>query len=343
MKTIAILSCLVFNIFQFPRTAIPRIDGDFSDWEQVPAQYSVSTESLQDDSGRYAVPAPETLDITVKVGWVKGLNRLYFYYEAKDNYWDFSRHSIKNDTFELVVDGDMSGGPHVAALRPDPENVSQAEYFFSTQNCHAQNYHIMTPAEPWKSWAMIWGPQQWLKEFPYSNCAYSYDFKPGEPGVLKMEFYITVYDYADPAGPEKSVESKLDEGHLIGLCWAVIDFDGGESKDGFWNLSPEHTMYGNASHERIFRLCPLEDVKPSPIQAAFSISVEKGSRTAHFSDESTGTITSRLWEFGDGTTSADKNPTHCYAGTRNQYTATLTVRGPEGESVCCKVREVCVW
>ena len=25
-----------FKVFQFPRNAIPRIDGDFSDWEIVP-------------------------------------------------------------------------------------------------------------------------------------------------------------------------------------------------------------------------------------------------------------------------------------------------------------------
>ena len=35
-------------------------------------------------------PDPKDLDIKVKVGWVKGLNRLYFLYEAYDNYWDFA-------------------------------------------------------------------------------------------------------------------------------------------------------------------------------------------------------------------------------------------------------------
>ena len=30
-----------YKVFQFPRTAIPRIDGDFSDWEIVPDSYSV--------------------------------------------------------------------------------------------------------------------------------------------------------------------------------------------------------------------------------------------------------------------------------------------------------------
>ena len=39
-------------------------------------------------------------DLDVKVGWVKGLNRLYFLlYEAYDNYGDFDEHSRHNDIF----------------------------------------------------------------------------------------------------------------------------------------------------------------------------------------------------------------------------------------------------
>ena len=44
----------------------------------------------------------------------------------------------------------------------------------------------------------------------------------------------------------------------IGLCWAVIDWDAHPaSKDGFWHLSDEHTMYGNASYLRKFKLMPI--------------------------------------------------------------------------------------
>jgi PKD repeat protein len=51
----------------------------------------------------------------------------------------------------------------------------------------------------------------------------------------------------------------------------------------------------------------------------------------NFTDESTGLITSWLWHFGDGTTSADESPDHTYnkAGT---YTAKLTVTGPGGSN-----------
>ena len=47
----------------------------------------------------------------VKVGWVKGLNRLYFLYESTDSFYDFADPGLHNDIFELVVDGDLSGEP----------------------------------------------------------------------------------------------------------------------------------------------------------------------------------------------------------------------------------------
>lgn len=57
---------------------------------------------------------PTDLDVTVKVGWVKGLNQLYFLYEATDNYWDFFHDDLHNDIFEVVIDADRSGALHSA-------------------------------------------------------------------------------------------------------------------------------------------------------------------------------------------------------------------------------------
>jgi hypothetical protein len=118
----------------------------------------------------------KNLDVKVKVGWVKGLNRLYFLYEAYDNYWDFSRLDLHNDIFEVVVDGDLSGGPLIDIYHRDvwtPEavgqarstidpRISQAEAHWATHGIHAQNYHIFTPPGD-KDWAMAWGCAQYIK------------------------------------------------------------------------------------------------------------------------------------------------------------------------------------
>lgn len=333
-----------FKVFQFPKNQIPRIDGSFADWDVVPDSYVVSVEEMWDDSRKHQGINKSTLDIKVKVGWVEGLNRLYFYYEAYDDFWDFNTLGLRNDTYEIVVDADLSGGPHIDQFRHNQEALTRFESFFLHQNVHAQNYHIMTPPTEGKSWTMVWGPQQWLKDLPYANYAYDYNFKHGEDGVLKFEFYITPFDYASPdGGPAASIESPLYEGKKIGLCWAVIDYDGGPGNNGFWNLSKHHKMYGNASMQRLFTLMPLEAQFRKPIEAKWTHTTLKDTRKVVFEDKSHGQITSWHWDFGDGTTSTEQNPIHTYQKDGVHYTVTLTVSGPEGESKCCKVWEVFIY
>ncbi len=326
-----------FKVFQFPKNQIPRIDGSFEDWEMVPDSYMVPIEEMWDDSRKHEGIDKSTLDIKVKVGWVAGLNRLYFYYEAYDDFWDFNELSLHNDTFEVMVDGDLSGAPHVDEFRINQEAMTRLEAFFKLQNIHAQNYHIMTPPTEGKAWTMTWGTQQWLSELPYANYAYDFKFKHGESGVLKFEFYITPFDYASPDGPDKSVESKLYEGKKIGLAWAVIDYDGKKENNGFWNLSKHHRVFGIASMQRLFTLMPIEAQYRKPIEAAWTHTNVKDTRIVAFRDQSYGNITSWKWDFGDGTTSTEQNPVHEYAEDNPRYTVTLYVSGPDGTSRCCKV------
>ncbi len=331
-----------FKVFQFPRNQIPRIDGDFSDWDIVPESYAVGIDEMWDDTGKHPSIDRSTLDIKVKVGWVEGLNRLYFLYEAYDDFWDFDQLGLHNDTYEIVVDGDLSGGPHIDQFRMNPQLRSRIDAFFEFQNQHAQNYHIMTPPTEGKSWTMVWGPQQWLKYLPYANYAYDYNFSHGQSGKLRMECYITPFDFASPEGPAKSVESRLYENKKIGLCWAVIDYDGQEQNNGFWNLSKHHKMYGNASMQRLFTLMPLEPQFRKPVECEWTFTVVPDTRTVCFQDKSYGNITSWHWDFGDGTTSDEQNPIHTYARDFAHYVVTLYVSGPEGKARQCKVWEVSV-
>lgn len=274
MKRYPLLSALLFllataaysqqreyKVWQFPANGLPVIDGHDDDWAAVPESYVITIDHMKEDEGKHAQPDRSTLDIRVKAGWCAGLNRLYFLYEAYDNYWRFGENSLSTDIFEVVVDGDRSGGPFIDRFHPN-EKADVWQRWFNFHGCQAQNYHIFTPPHG-ADWCMLWGPQLWLKEKPYADYAYQYTFKEGESGKLKLEFYITPFDHADAWGPEKSIPSILQENNLIGLCWAVIDFDANaQRKDGFWNLSEEHTMYGNASYLLPFRLMPLHITTP---------------------------------------------------------------------------------
>ena len=76
-----------YQVFQFPATQIPRIDGDSADWAIVPDSYTIGSKELRETvKGQGDNHDPANLDVKVKVGWVKGLNQLYFLYEAHDNY-----------------------------------------------------------------------------------------------------------------------------------------------------------------------------------------------------------------------------------------------------------------
>lgn len=330
-----------FSVYQFPADGIPRIDGAKDDWEQVPKDYVIGTRELWDSSNKNEDINPESLDVRVKVGWVKGLNRLYFLYEAEDDYWDFSRPGLRNDTFEVVVDGDLSGGPLIDRFRINEDVLTETEAFFTLHGVHAQNYHIFTPARE-KSWAMLWGTQQWLKELPYSNAAYQYDFEPGESGKLTLEFYITLFDHASPRGAGYSTESQLREGQLIGLSWAIIDYDGADNgrSSGFWNLSRQHTMFGKAEELVAFRLKPLEAPHVPELRAHWDLKIiDLGDRIVSFRDRSIGEVLNWHWDFGDGCESTEQNPVHTYEE-GGSYVVVLTVEGSHGKSRFSRVWDV---
>ena len=58
----------------------------------------------------------------------------------------------------------------------------------------------------------------------------------------------------------------------------------------------------------------------------------KAPLTVSFTDASTGTLTNRLWSFGDGTTSSATHPAHTYTNT-GSYTVSLTVFGTNGSNL----------
>jgi len=328
-----------FKIFQFPQNQIPRIDGDFLDWGMVPDSYTIGTNELKNTKIGEGIPIDQKdFELNVKVGWVNGLNRLYFYIDAYDNYWDFSDPVMRQDIFELVVDADLSGGPFIYKENTHKDLVPLSELYFKGHGGHAQNYHVFTPVKD-KDWAMPWGNTPWIKEFPHASVAYNYNFKSGESGRLQMEFYITPFDYAAFEGPDRSIVSKLKENELIGLSWSMLDFDGEKCK-AFMNLSHDLKMINNASYLCAFRLMPLEEEYKKPIVANWTFVTEnREQRIIRFYDNSTGEVTKWHWDFGDGESSEEKNPVHQYKEGK-EWTVILTVEGPAGKSVRSKVWDV---
>ena len=327
-----------FKIFQFPANMIPRIDGNTDDWDVVQGEYIIGSDQLSDTvKGHGTDLDPGDLDVKVRVGWVKGLNRLYFLYEAYDDYWNM--YFKRGDIFEVVVDGDLSGGQFIN----NEQLTNKEDNHFMFKGVHAQNYHIFTPPGEGRDWTMVWGCQPWISRLPYANHAYDYNFKEGESGRLVLEFWITPFDYAPYDGPARAVESKLEENRIIGLSWSILDYDENKSGyEGFWNLSQKTRMDSNASCQVAFRLMPLEKQFRKPIEAEWSFKVvDMDRRLVAFKDLSYGDITSWHWEFDDGTSSTEQNPIHRYEKAGG-FVVVLTVKGPAGTARRIKVRDVAV-
>lgn len=328
-----------FMIYQFPGDAMPRIDGDFSDWEMVPDSFSIGIDELVNTVHGVGDPQDASdFDLNVKVAWVKDLNRLYVYLEAYDDFWDFDDPALGQDIFELVVDADLSGGPFINSVNKNMDKLPKFDLYFKGHGAHAQNYHIFTPVQN-KDWAMIWGNAYWIKDFPYAHVAYDHDLKHGESGKLKMEFWITPFDFASHEGFDKSIVSTLTENDIIGLSWSMLDFDG-DKVETFMNLAHDIRMINDGSYLCAFRLMPLEEKYRKAIDANWTFKeINRDERIIHFIDRSEGEITAWHWDFGDGQSSDEKDPVHRYEKEGN-WTVILTIEGPGGKSIRSKVWDV---
>ena len=339
-----------FKVFQFPPDKIPVIDGDSSDWDIVTDDYAVGMDELQDNIYKSKIDKNDK-DVKVRVGWVKGLNVLYFLYESYDDYWRVSKADLINDIFEIEVDGDLSGGPMIKNLRADAGQIGMSNLHFTDHGTFGQNYHIFTPPGE-KDWCFVWGCARWLKYLPWSNSACKTDFH-GNRGKLTLECWVTPFDYASWEGPDKSVPSTLEESKIIGITWGVSDYDStmapdrpmGNNYDGQFNLSHKETWYVNGSDLCAFRLMPLEKkfCKPIEAKADFTI-IDMERKIVAFKDLSTGKIDKWTWVFGDGTVSNEQNPIYVFENPKHYGEALpkpiiLTVEGPDGVSRWCFVHE----
>jgi PKD repeat protein len=85
-------------------------------------------------------------------------------------------------------------------------------------------------------------------------------------------------------------------------------------------------------------LCQTLTVCPTPA-AAYSFNANQG--TVSFTDLTPGTITSWAWDFGDGNTSTQQNPTHTYTSS-GVYTACLIATNSCGSDTSCQAVNVTV-
>lgn len=157
-------------------------------------------------------------------------------------------------------------------------------------------------------------------------------FSANEAG--KSAFIFNGQDYGD-----------LSSGYLVGPQVTLKEFDVTDEVSSGENTALFRSVAVGASGDNMVAAGAIfitEYTEAAPA-AAFTASPQTGTPplSVQFNDESTGTITSRTWDFGDGNTSVGLNPSHTYTlpGT---YTVNLTVTGPGGSDSEVKANYITV-
>lgn len=332
---------VLYKVYQLPNDRIPTLDGDLSEWEIVPKDYIIDTSHLEDTEEGHGKNIPkDDLDVKVIVAWNDSTNRLYFMISMYDDFHNFDEVDVsvpgRDDIFEIVLDADHSGGNY--HTHDDVDEEHQRRLF----SAHAQNYHGYIPPRQGK-WAWFWGAATWLEYLPYSDFGCQYDGPHGSAGLLTMELYITPYNYASHLGPEFSALHDMKEGDIMGISWSILDYDENDEKgyDGFYNLSHNSRMDRTADLLPNFELMPMEPSLKHLPRADFLAgpAAADSPKTITFFNKSSGEISETHWDFGDGTTSREKNPVHTYSSA-GIYTVKLSVVNKTGKDTKVKTNYV---
>ena len=95
----------------------------------------------------------------------------------------------------------------------------------------------------------------WIKDLPYANAAYNTTSSPAKAASWCWSSSSRRSITPRREHCARAVPSKLEENKVIGMSWAILDYDDekAEQYSAFWNLSHKTTMYGNASDLVAFR------------------------------------------------------------------------------------------
>jgi PKD repeat protein len=155
-----------------------------------------------------------------------------------------------------------------------------------------------------------------------------------------QDFLNKVRTAAGAAGPSSTapgyqdipinqvIQELVNKYDYIGGVIQILVDDAGTAASNIFSV---RTLEAGSAYTAQLVIEFTSGVPEAPV-AAFSADKTSGNvpLTVQFTDESTGQIDTRSWEFGDGQSSTEQNPAHTFSDV-GTFTVTLTVTGPGGQ------------
>jgi PKD repeat protein/C1A family cysteine protease len=290
------------------------------------------------DKNKFKLVPPGNGAFIVKNSWGTGFGENGYFYvsyydsdlgkynavitaEAANNYKNIYQYDPLGWVTSFGYSNPTCWGANVFTAKSD-ENLKAVSFYTKNSNCNYEIYVYTDPVSGPKSQAgPILNQSGTISTAGYHTVHLNSGVQLKAGQKFSVALKLTTPDYAYPIAIEYpwqgySSKAKANSGESFvsrdGNTWTDIT-----------------TLYSNTN------VClkaftdsgsglPISDFSASPTSGIVPLNVT-------FTDQSTGSPTSRYWDFGDGTYSTEQNQPHTYSAAGN-YTVNLTVNNENGTS-----------
>ena len=270
---------VVRTAFQWPEGQNPTLDGNLSEWDLVPEDYSIGMDDGHLDAEGNADYDFADLNLRVIIGYSQSTEMIYFMMERFDDHYDRDGQgggAGGDDSWEVHIDGDHTGD----TMRVRPDDIEDEDERQLAQGRGAQAYHTRFPPlgdTGGDSWTWFWmSAATWHTDSQFGDWGFSLDgdLNSGEATAF-IEFSKVAWDDFLFTSAGESTIHDMVENEIIGLNWQVVDHDGNgpdATVDKNWYLSGATDSWRTAASATDFLLAPIDprvdfSMIPSAVEA----------------------------------------------------------------------------
>ena len=223
----------IFPIFEITDDVLKLIDlkdGSIDEWEELfePSLTTLDFFAFSSSPNREILPYdPFDFDFRIWLGWNGTHDRLYLSIQVADDFYMVREEILHiQDSLELSVDGDHSGGPYRFFSGPR----------YRDSMGPAQTYLAPSVTDMDMSIGLMFGDSEgmgaleWVDDPPYAEGG---EGSVGEnPVFWVLEFYVTPFDELIWNDQESSRPSELVAGKVVGFFISIADYDAHTPESG---------------------------------------------------------------------------------------------------------------